>query len=540
MVDAPFPVFGTTVAPMLGRRAIMERLWRELTKQTPSHLQVVGPRYAGKTVLLRALAERMRGADSPFRCVILWDLGHLTPGSNSDFMLALAERIGDGLRKAGSAYAKDLRELSADDAYETIKEVLELVAEDGIRILLLMDGFDKPLAGGRLSRNLWDQLRELGSLPNLRYVTASRQPLSRLIRSEESATSDFWNIFDQNPVRVGPFDDEDIDAILARSALRLDTGARSELDNWSGRFPPLLLMLMNEVHRQCLAGGIEARHVNEAAASAGQQLEATIETLWRDCPASAQDLYGVLRDQGSAARTGLVSADLDWLLERGFAKAAGGKVACSCRFLERSLGQAAPDAGGMARLFGTVTKYQANMRGVLERRLAHLTRIDDRLRRLVARAIEDIPDHPDDCLNNLTPIQEQALDAIWQREFGRDKVLTQDLWDTWRWCESDNRTVSDLKQYAGRRIPTDRVLQCRMLQLLTGSRPKFDARATFATKDMYALVDAIRTFRNRSQHGDGESMDVGVAVAALMLCLELLACIDRGMAKVESTAPAPP
>jgi hypothetical protein len=42
------------------------------------------------------------------------------------------------------------------------------------------------------------------------------------------------------------------------------------------------------------------------------------------------------------------------------------------------------------------------------------------------------------------------------------------------------------------------------------------------------------------QHAGGESMHAGVAVAALMLCLELLACIDRGMAKAESAAPAPP
>jgi hypothetical protein len=531
MADALFPVFGTTVAPMLGRRAIMDRLWRELTKQTPSHLQVVGPRYAGKTVLLHALAERMRQPDSPFRCVILWDLGHLTPGSNADFLLALAERIGDGLRKAGSAYADELRNLSVDNVDGTLKEVLEVLKDEDFSILLLMDGFDKPLAGGRLSRNLWDQLRELGSLPNLRFVTASRQPLSRLIRSEESATSDFWNIFDQNPVRVGPFEDEDIEAILARSALRFDTGARSELDNWSGRFPPLLLMLVNEVQAHCVTGGVEAQHVNEAATAAARQLEAIIENLWRDCPVEAKDLFGGLRDQGPAARTALVSADLDWLLERGFAKTAGGKVACSCRLLNRTLGQAVPDAGGMARLFGTVANYQSNMRGVLERRLAHLTRIDDRLRRLVELAIKDIPDHAEDCLNNLTHIQERALDLILRRELGDERILRHELLDTWHWCDSSNPLLDGLKKYAGRKVPSDRLVQRNLLQLLTGSQQKIERQAIFATKDMYALVSAIHTFRNRSQHGDGESMDVGVAVAALMLCLELLACIDRGMAE---------
>ena len=201
-----------------------------------------------------------------------------------------------------------------------------------------------------------------------------------------------------------------------------------------------------------------------------------------------------------------------------------------CRFLGEHLGTGATGAAGMARHFGTAEAYAASMRGVLERRLSHLVHIDERLRRRVSRAIEDIPEHPDDCLNNLTHIQEDALDAILRREYGEQRILRDEDWDHWRWCDKDNPSVGKLAQYAGRKVPADRWLQCRLLQLLTGSQQKIDARATFATKDMYALVDAIHTFRNRTQHGDDEPMDVGVAIAALMLCLELLACIDRGLA----------
>ena len=276
MGDALFPVFGTTVPPLLGRQAIMDRLWRELTKPTPSHLQVVGPRYAGKTVLFHALAQRMKQDDSPFRCVVLWDLGHLTPESNADFIAALNERVRGALHKAGSAYADELRDVAPEDAYGTLKEVLEVLADEGVSVLLLLDGFDRPLGGGRLTRNLWDQLRELGSLPNLRFVTASRQPLSRLIRSEESATSDFWNIFDQSPVRVGPFDAADLDAILARMSVALDAGARTELVNWSGGFPPFVLTLLNEIQARHGDGAVGALDINAAAPAASQQLGAAI------------------------------------------------------------------------------------------------------------------------------------------------------------------------------------------------------------------------------------------------------------------------
>jgi hypothetical protein len=83
MADVLFPVFGTLVPPMLGRRKVMDRLWRELTKNTPTHLQVVGPRYAGKTVLLQALATRMQDDDSPYRIDAssrgIWVIGLRSP-----------------------------------------------------------------------------------------------------------------------------------------------------------------------------------------------------------------------------------------------------------------------------------------------------------------------------------------------------------------------------------------------------------------------------------------------------------------------------
>jgi hypothetical protein len=83
-------------------------------------------------------------------------------------------------------------------------------------MLLLLDGLDRLLAADTLTRNLWDQLRELASQPSLRLVTASRQRLRDLIRSPDAATSDFWNIFDPNPVQIGVMDDGDLGKALAQ------------------------------------------------------------------------------------------------------------------------------------------------------------------------------------------------------------------------------------------------------------------------------------------------------------------------------------
>jgi hypothetical protein len=94
---------------------------------------------------------------------------------------------------------------------------------------------------------------------------------------------------------------------------------------------------------------------------------------------------------------------------------------------EHIQGATKPNTGSMARLFGSWDDYLVNIRSLLDRRLAHISRFDDRLYRLVERAIDDIPDYPDDCLNNLTGIRDCALKLIWQREFGSERRIPQDV-----------------------------------------------------------------------------------------------------------------
>jgi hypothetical protein len=91
----------------------------------------------------------------------------------------------------------------------------------------------------------------------------------------------------------------------------------------------------------------------------------------------------------------------------------------------------------------------------------------------------------------------------------------------------ENRLVQQMMQTNCWDIPADPLDQIRLLGLLTGSHRNFDARAKATSKDTYVLIDAIHNFRNRAQHPDGQSIHVGVAVAAIMACLELLACLDR-------------
>jgi len=420
----------------------MERVWKDLTKTSPSHISIVGPRYSGKSVLMRAVSDRSLGPDSPFPLVLFWDLGHQTPTSDDEFMGQLIRYIREALRnKDPQAWGEHIGFLE-EPSYESLREVIGSLRSDGVGILCLWDGFDRALANGRLTRHLWDQLRELASFDNLRLVTASRKTLRELIRSEECATSDFWNIFDMNPVRLGVFDDEDCAAILAgQSGLTFEGGAQAELMNWTAGFPPLFLAFLNRILEAGGSRKIGREEVNSLGPRVTRDMEPVLNSMWDECPALSQDLFRALAEQKELPHAGVGREEAETLVQKGFARLEGIKLKPTCRMVETLLQTSKQDVGSLERLFGTPEAFQANIRSLLERRLRHLDLGETRLTRLVARSIEDIPEHPDDCLNNLTAIEEAALDYIWSREFGSSRSIPQELINEWTRVASQDRTV---------------------------------------------------------------------------------------------------
>lgn len=521
MADMPFPILGTSIPTMLGRAGIMQRLWNELTKATPSHLSIVGPRYSGKTVLMHGLAERLRQEDSPYGAVVVWDLGHQTPDSNHVFLKALCRTLGEGLKKNDNEYGDHL--LSAEDnEYGLLREVLDVLHDGGFKVLMLWDGFDKPLSTGKLTRNLWDQLRELASNPSLRLVTATRRPLHELIRSEESVTSDFWNIFDMTPVQVGVFDENDRTAIMEQiTGFTLKSGAKSELENWSAGYPPLYLALLNYIIESGAAGEIDNQVVNNAAGAALDRISSILHYLWNDCSEPAKDIYRHLVEHGPRPTTGMGHVERAHLEEKGFIKISANRIMQGCRFLEHFIKRQGNDGGSMARLFSSWDDYRRNIRGLLERRLNQLTSLDASLRRYLQRSIEDIPDYPEVCLSTMRGIVDRALDLIWDAELGPGRVVPAEWFTEWQ-----HNGENGSENYWNDQFPAKRGHQIRLLQLMTGtqnSKPK----AKRISKSSWALASSAHSFGDFGQHIDGIDIPVGVAVSAVNVCLELAACIDR-------------
>jgi hypothetical protein len=414
------------------------------------------------------------------------------------------------------------------DEYDEICEVMDALNDDGEKVLILWDGFDKPLTSGTLTRNLWDNLSELCRKPSFRLVVSSRKELHRLIRDEKSGTSDFWGIF-QGIVRVGTFDEQDVEEILAGlSVFDFRPGARSELINWTAGFPPFLFAVLNEIFSEHRSGQIDNDMVNQAGANTCDKLSAMLTTLWEDCPVSAQDLYAILVDRREMPIAESGKGERAALVEKGFAKELGGKLQAGCRLLEEHVKGLGQDCGSMARLFGTWDAYRSNIRGLLDRRLAHISPFDDRLHRYVELSINFLPNEPEFSLNNLTSLEERALDLIWQRELGTDRVIPSEVIAYWTTSPRDrNKFIKEMMYGNSWVVPSDRGPQVGLLQLLTGSVYGFESKAKVTSKDTYALVNAIHSFRNRTEHAAGQGIQFGVAVAAIMTCLELLACMER-------------
>lgn len=518
MPDTQFPILGTAVPPMLGRGAILQKMMGALTKATPDHLQVVGPRFAGKTVLLHELAARLRQAGSPYSAVLLWDLGHQTPGTDALFMQRLASELSAALRGSYTDYANHLK-ASQDNPYQDIAEVLDILKEEGVKVLVIMDGFDKPLSNGQLTRNLWDQLRELALKPSLRLVTASRRTLRDLIRNPEAQTSDFWNIFVPNPVRVGCFDENDLAAVLEKMPeWQLAAGAQTELWNASNGFPVLMLGVLNTVCESCGPGTLSAVAMQAACESAFPTISDKLDALWTDCPPSSQDLLRRVLDESSVVRAGIVAADAETLIDRGFVQIVANKLQRPSRLLVRYLEEQPHEGSALVRLFGTDDAYRKNLKGVLERRIGQLGDIDPTLKRYLERGTEELPDHPDIFLSNVRGIVNQAFELIWKAETPGRRIPSE-----WMavWKRNDERRLDEWETT----FPQG-VHRVRLLNLMTGTERSARC-AKHITKGTFVLMNAVHAFGDFGQHQEGAPINPGMAYAVLHLCVELSAALAR-------------
>jgi len=537
MSDAPFPILGSNDPVMHGHQRLLDRVWEKLTKQTPDNLQIVGPRYVGKSVLLRALVEKGReDSDSPYKIVAYWDLSTAAIGSDGDFIKTFC-RVLKGAMTSGNkglVEPRQLLELAVQEEngspYDYLQEALDDLEAAGCFVLMVWDGFEKPLDAGVITGHLLGNLRELVYGKKHKLVTASRRTLQELTRSQELFGSGFFNIF-PSPERVGPFEKEDCVNIFAHASCNPQSGGVTELFNWTAGYPILFLAVINKLVERGLASA-DPEEVNEAATAVLGELDEIVDLVWSSFPVDAQDFYRLLVDEGEVPHG-------EYRTNQGYkflnnaclvTKSSNGIIRpVPFRMLKEHVHNTAAAVGQVKQLFGNWEKYESNIREVLSLRLSQIRVVNAGLYRLVKRCIEDIPSHPGHCLNNLTAIEDDALELIWKHECGDEKAIPSEVIQYWEHSGVQNDYVVEKLERNNWKVPVDRLDQVRTLERLTGSRMHFSSRTRSISKDTYVLINALHTFRNRSEHKEGQEISLGVGVSAIMTCIELLACLEKDL-----------
>lgn len=526
MDDVVFPILGSADVPLVGRDRLLKNIWSNLTKPTASNLSVVGPKHMGKTVFLKAVAERARLNDSPYDIVMYWEVGSAPPESDERFIEELSKRLQESMSAETFRIYRD--ELSQDRSFGVLREVMDLLASDGHRVLMVWDGFDKPLSQGLLTGHLFGQLRSLFYGKPHKVITATRVPQTELTRNQQVEDSPFWTLFDVTPVRIGPFDESDVQFALNRAGLTALPGGMKELANWSAGHPVILLSLLNRLVSN-RATEFDHTATNLAASATAEDLSSFFDGVWNGLSSNIKEAFWVLVNSGDVAPEMIGRAEVQHLVNLGFAVRDSTKLKASCRMMANHVRQLKPDAGNLVRQFGAWDKYRLAIVDVLELRLAQVSPpVCSRLHKWVRLSLQDLPDEPDRALAMLSQIEDRALDLIWEYEFGSNAIFPTELMSYWTGqLRSTDNIVKEFPPTGEWRIPGDRYKQVAILQRLTGSTAGLESRSRAVSKEVYVLINTIHSFRNLNQHSGGQTMHEGVAVTAIIACVELLACLSR-------------
>lgn len=510
MSGRPYQVLGDGVPRMLGRERLFRKLLGHLLKETPDHVCVVGPTLFGKSVLLNHLGAHFKSEADHYLTAVYWDLRHGTPGTDAEFRRRFVEQVRVALKPVRADLVEDL-DPDDEDAFELLDLVLEDMEVDGLRLLAVLDGFDHVLGGGTITRNFWDRMRVLAQRGSLRLVTGSRGRLRELCKSEDSRTSDFWEIFFETPIQVGCFDEEDWDGFLepfASKGVHVEEPARKEMANWTGGTPILAASLAQRLMGDSAVTNLVTKPVVDRVAGAmANDAPESIRQLWDDCPIEVQSLLTDLA--GGEIPVDEVPPERILFLEgRGFAGPSRGRLRSTCRLMKEFARTRQSEVATLRRLFGDDDRFEANLRGLLELRLEGIrNRVDPTLAGYALKAIRELPE-PDHAIVWMRSFSETALDLIWNAEIGRDHSLPE-AWE-----------ASGIEFDEQGKLPVSRGKQCGILRKATGSANT--PRVTrFLTRPAFLLLDHLHAVGNFGQHRDGATISVPTAAAFCLSAIEL-------------------
>lgn len=294
IINNPYKVLGDTIPELLGRQKELNTIKNQLLKPDPVHLSIIGPVHYGKSVLLNKLAEDMLQDENHYLTVLYWDLRHKTPTKDENFKYQFAEKIKNVLNGITSEHAEVIDLEEPENLFEFLTLVFDELTLEEKKILVILDGFDHLLGRGNITRNLWDNLLDLSRKPALRLVTGSRGKLRELCKSEDSKTSDFWEIFDQNPIIISSLSEVDLEELIkpiSNKGIILESSAKKELLNWTGGIPILLIEILKQIFDRNNSGvSIDNNSINKIGTEFIEKNNELLKILWQNCSLEMQTL----------------------------------------------------------------------------------------------------------------------------------------------------------------------------------------------------------------------------------------------------------
>ena len=372
----PYYVLGTTIPPMLGRQRLFEQLLRQLTKASPDHVSVVGPCHYGKSVVLQHLATQFLPGQGDYVTGAYWDLRHNTPDSDTTFLKGFASVLKDALKQAQHELAEYV-DVTGTTLRDEVALVLNDLAKEKKRLLVVMDGFDHVLTKTGISRNTWDTLRSFAQTTSLRVVTGSRNKLRELCRTDDSVTSDFWEVFHPNPLRVGHFEDHDWDGVLepfTTRGIQFDGSVLKQTANWTGGIPVLATSLLHLAFESAMDGATLLKpDIDQFAATIAEECGDMIADLWDDCTAEMQTDLADLYSRRELPLSEVNDVRRREMELRGLAKTVGTSLKPGSMLVATYAQQQSTGLESLRRLFGDSERFSKNSRSML---VVLLTKLD--------------------------------------------------------------------------------------------------------------------------------------------------------------------
>jgi len=197
------------IAHFFGRKGEINNIYTRLGAAQPQSIAIVGDRRVGKSSLLYFISHpsnRARYLPNPERFAFVFlDFQMRRNITISDFF----ERLFEQLKQE----TKDSIQMPTTADYDGLIEVVEELKSRGLKLVLLLDEFERVTYNPEFDAEFYAFLRALANSYNVAYVTSSGKPLQELCHSKQIADSPFFNVF--TPCRLGPFLPEETLALIS-------------------------------------------------------------------------------------------------------------------------------------------------------------------------------------------------------------------------------------------------------------------------------------------------------------------------------------